>query len=110
MQDADVANDSEDDEVYEQNVVMVRKFSGFPFQLAWLPLCIPAKPVSSISTSAIPDSVPDKEHLVRHFSIAKLVQTVNCFSGDLLFFRLSHPSASGGAKQIQPSRPYLPVF
>ena len=34
MQDADVAIDSEEDEVYEQNLVMVRKYTDLLFQLA----------------------------------------------------------------------------
>ena len=42
MQYADVATDSEDDEVYEQNLVMVRNCTDLLFQLAWMPFCVTA--------------------------------------------------------------------
>ena len=53
MQDADVAIDSEEDEVYEQNLVMVRKYTDLLFQLAWMPSCVTALPIVRLKGTSL---------------------------------------------------------
>lgn len=52
-QDADMATDSEDDELYEQNIVMVRKYSDLLFQPARMPFCVTAMLIVRLKATSL---------------------------------------------------------